>query len=321
MKTHVEFFNGQKMPILGLGTWQAQNPKELEDAMNTALEAGYRHFDTAYLYENEGMIGEIIQKWLKNGKVTREELFITTKLPPTGMDESRVEHFLQKSLKSLQLDYVDLYLLHVPIGFQYIDDAATWPKTAEGEIMLDMGTDHLKIWAAMEKQVEAGRAKAIGLSNFKSSQIERIVKNCKILPANLQSEAHVYFQNKEVRETCKKHGITFCAYAPFGSPGRKELYAKRGQNFVDPGILNDPVVLAIAKAHGKTSAQVLLRFLAQQDVVVIPKSVSSKRIHENAEIFDFELSGEEMKALEKLERGERLFKPMPGTERHPECFA
>jgi len=144
------------------------------------------------------------------------------------MDESRVEHFLKKSLAALQLDYVDLYLVHMPIGMKYVDDETLWPKEDDGKMAVDMGTDHVKIWKAMEAQVEAGRAKAIGLSNFNCKQIDRIVASAKILPANNQVEANVYFQQKVLRETCRRHGITVCAYAPFGSPGRKVLYEKMG---------------------------------------------------------------------------------------------
>ena len=143
------------------------------------------------------------------------------------MDESRVEHFLNKSLEALKLDYVDLYLIHGPVGLKYINDDTLYPREND-LILVDMATDHVKIWKAMEAQVEAGRTKAIGVSNFSVRQIERIVEIAQIQPANLQVEAHVWFQQKALREACKKYGITFCAYAPLGSPGRGPYFEKRG---------------------------------------------------------------------------------------------
>jgi aldehyde reductase len=134
---------------------------------------------------------------------------------------------LKKSLAALKLDYVDLYLIHTAIGLKYVNDETLFPMDGN-TVALDMATDHVKIWKAMEAQVEAGRAKAIGLSNFNVRQVERVVKAAKILPANLQVEAHVWFQQKPLREACKKHGITFCAYAPLGSPGRGAFYEKMG---------------------------------------------------------------------------------------------
>jgi len=298
----VEFFNGQRMPIVGLGMWQSTNPAELENAVEEAFNAGYRHFDTAYNYSNEDIFGRVLKKWLDSGKVKREELFITTKLPFIAMQPGRVEEFLKKSLTALQLDYVDLYLIHSPFGLQYVNDKELFPMK-DGKVILDTTTDLVAIWKAMELQVDAGRAKAIGVSNFNSEQIERIIKNARIRPANLQVELNVYFPQKPLREFCSKHGITVVAYAPFGSPGRKELYEKRGVIMEFPQILQDPVVVKIATKHNKTPAQVLLRFLTQQGVVVIPKSVSAERIRKNKEIFDFELDSNDMNELDGLDKG------------------
>jgi len=292
--------------------------------LNTALEAGYRHFDTAYMYSNEGVIGDVIKGWLTSGKIRRDELFITTKLPCIGMEEGLVGHFLKLSLEALKLDYVDLYLVHGPIGLKYVDDTTLYPM-ADGGMAYDMTTDLLKIWKGMEAQVEAGRTKAIGISNFNVKQIERIVKAAKILPANLQVEAHVQFQQKTLRATCKKHGITLCAYAPLGSPGREKFTTTNEGHKgwgANPGILENPVVGTIAKAHGKSPAQIMLRFLVQQDIVVIPKSTNHTRIFENGAIFDFSLSPAEMKELDALDRGEAgrtyTMDAWAGADKHPE---
>jgi diketogulonate reductase-like aldo/keto reductase len=298
----VKFFNGYSMPLVGLGTWQASNPDELEKALDAALEAGYRHIDTAYMYQNEQVIGNVLKRWLDSGKIKREELFVTTKLPPIGMRPQHVPHFLQKSLEALQLDYLDLYLIHLPIGLQYLDDEQIWPKK-DGELLIDFETDLEAIWKAMETQVENGLARSIGVSNFSISQIERIVNISKIQPANVQVELQVYFQQKALVEACRRHNITVVAYAPIGSPGRKQLFAQRGEEFTPISLLEDPVVVEIAQNHSKTPAQIVMKFLVQQNIAVIPKSTNIVRLRQNIDLFDFELTAEEVKRLTALDQG------------------
>jgi len=323
MATTIDLINGTKMPVVGLGTWQATNPVELEKALDVALSAGYRHIDTAYMYQNEEVIGKVLKRWLDSGKIKREELYIVTKLPPIGMRKEHVGYFLEKQLKSLQLDYVDLYLVHMAIGFQYVDDKNLFPTDEDGSIKYDSRTNHAEIWKAMEQQVDKGLTKSIGISNFSSDQIERLMKVARIQPANHQIELHAYCQRKPVRETCKKYNITICAYAPIGSPGRKELYKKRGADWEPIPILEDPVVTEIAKAHGKSTSQVLLRFLTQQGIAVIPKSTNPDRLKSNFDVFDFTLTSAEMKKLDSLDQGEagRSFKVTglwKGLSAHPE---
>jgi len=194
---------------------QAEDPAEFEAAVERALEIGYRHFDTAYQYKNEEWLGNVLKRWWDSGKIKREELFITTKvfarygncthnsvyqhiyllllhltfkfqLPIIGLSKEKVEHFTKLSLKALQLDYVDLYLIHFPIGLKYVNDEDLYPKDADGILLLDMDTDLVAVWKEMEAQVDAGRVKSIGLSNFSISQIERIIKAARILPSNHQ---------------------------------------------------------------------------------------------------------------------------------------
>jgi len=326
MKTHLEFCNGTKFPIIGYGTWQSENA-ELERGLDLALAAGYRHFDTAFGYQNEAIFGKVLTRWFESGKVKREELFITTKLPIHGSHHERVEMFLKKQLKDLQLDYVDLYLVHNPAcikadGFNLLFE--------NGECVPDLSTTLEQMWGAMEAQVTAGRAKSIGLSNFNEAQMDRIVKCAKILPVNNQIEVNASYPRKALREACAKHGITVTAFAPLGSPGRKAYYeATRGKGLhlkVNvPNLLGDPVVAGIATKHSKTPAQVLLRFLAQQEIVVIPKSLTPARITENIDIFDFELDAEDMQKLNALrindDEGTWGFdwaSSLPGLEKHPE---
>jgi len=311
-----------KMPVVGLGTWQASED-EVDVALNAALEAGYRHIDTAFVYMNEAAIGKTLKKWFDSGKIKREELFIVTKLPNVGMNEKYVEEFLTKSLSDLQLSYVDLYLIHHPVGLVYGEGLI--PRDEEGNIKVDMDTDHIAIWRALEAQVDAGRVKAIGVSNFNSDQIDRILKIARIPPANNQVELHVYCQQKQLQEWSKRTGVTICAYAPLGSPGMAKFVEKLGGSTegikaLDP--LTDATVARIAAAHNKSPAQVLLRHLLQLGLAVIPKSSNPQRIQHNFQVFDFELSDTEMAELNALDRGEDgrrfingLFK---GIEVHPE---
>jgi diketogulonate reductase-like aldo/keto reductase len=290
------------MPLVGLGTWQSDNPEELEKALDAALEAGYRHIDTAYMYQNEHVIGKVLKRWLDSGKITRKELFVTTKLPPIGMRPEHVPHFVQKSLEALKLDYLDLYLIHLPFGLQYLGDEQLWPMK-DGEMLIDFDTDLEAIWKAMETQVERRLIRSIGISNFSISQIERILQISKIQPANHQVELHAYFQQKPLVEACRRHNITIVAYAPIGSPGRKQLYAQRGLEFTPISLLENPVVVEIAQNHSKTPAQIVMKFLVQQSIAVIPKSTNLERLRQNIDLFDFELTADEMKRLTALDQG------------------
>lgn len=295
------------MPIIGYGMWQSENPAELEAALDAALDAGYRHFDTAFGYDNEAVVGNVLQKWFKAGKVKREDLFIVTKLPIHAVHHDRVEKFLVEELKNLQLDYVDLYLVHNPAGIK----ADGWKPLIndKGECVPDLTTTLEQVWKAMEDQVTAGRAKAIGISNYSISQVERTAKCAKILPANHQVELNANYPKTALREVCAKYGITVCAFAPLGSPGRKAYYETSRGNEAHlkvkvPNLLGNPIVTEIAKKHSKTAAQVLLRFLTQQDIIVIPKSVTPARIKENIDIFNFELDNTDMTQLHTLKINE-----------------
>ncbi|KAJ6640608.1 1,5-anhydro-D-fructose reductase [Pseudolycoriella hygida] len=316
----VKFFNGFSMPVVGLGTWQSSNPQELEAALDEALKAGYRHIDTAYMYQNEHVIGNVLKRWLDSGNIKREELFIVTKLPPIGMTPEKVEYFIQKSLKSLQLDYLDLYLVHLPIGLQYVNDTDLWPKR-DNKILIDPTSSIEAVWKAMEEQVDNGRTRSIGISNFNREKVERIMKVARIQPANQQIELHAYFQRPELLETCRKHNITVVAYAPLGSPGRKQLYEQRGLTFEPIPLLEDEIIVEIAKRHSKSTAQVLMKYWIQQNIAVIPKSVTPERVRSNIDLFDFELSADEMlkiKALNKGSSGRTFSLAFPGVPDHPE---
>ena len=310
------------MPLLGLGCSGATED-EIATAVETALLAGYRHIDSAEVYRNEADVGRGIKAAIATGKVTRSDLFVTTKLPSVGMRPERVEKYLRKSAAALDLQYVDLYLVHSPVGTLEKSEVSPSEPQEDGRMPLHHGTDLIAVWREMERMVSLGLAMSIGVSNFNEKQILKIVSNAKIPPTVLQVECHVYFQQLKMREACKKHSIAFTAYAPLASPGRKVKYEKRGMKVELPDLLNNAVVMLVAEKHKRTSAQVLLRFLAQQDIIVIPKSTNAGRIKQNGDIFSFQLDELDMEALRSLDQGEagRTFtmKRFPGAELHPEC--
>ncbi|XP_017780786.1 PREDICTED: 1,5-anhydro-D-fructose reductase-like [Nicrophorus vespilloides] len=289
----LELSNGVKMPAVGLGTWQATSG-DMTTAMHEALSLGYRHFDTAILYENERPIGGVLNYWMEQGRIRRDELFVTTKLPPTGMYPGKVEPYLRKSLENLMLDYVDMYLVHCPNGIK---------RDEENTAVEDTQVDHVAIWKEMEALVDCGLTKAIGISNFSLEQIASLVKNCRIRPMNLQTELHVYFQQKELVEFCHGHGITVVACSPLGSPGLTAFYSGYGVVKNVPNLLELPLLTEMAKRYDRTAAQIMLRHTVQKGVGVIPKSTSPKRMKENLEVLDFELTTEDMEKLSALDMG------------------
>ncbi|XP_014226763.1 1,5-anhydro-D-fructose reductase-like [Trichogramma pretiosum] len=315
----IKLSSGYEMPVVGLGTWQLA-PNDADKAITAALESGYRHIDTAFIYANEEAIGKSLKKWFdKGGK--REDLFITTKLSPISNRASDVEKYMKLSLERLNLQYVDMFLIHVPMSFVKDPNKEAPAMNEDGSIVLDKTNDLVATWKEMEKQVKAGRTRSIGLSNFNESQIQRIVDSAEIQPSNLQVELHAYMQQKPLRELCKKHNIAVTAYSTLGSPGASPD-KKTDASKALPQLLKNPQVVKIAEAHKKTPAQILLRHAVQSGVIVIPKSTNAARIKANIDLFDFELSDQEMKTMEGLDRGEsgRIFNFLvfKGVENHPE---
>ncbi|XP_018579931.1 aldo-keto reductase family 1 member C13-like [Anoplophora glabripennis] len=300
---------GLKMPAIGLGTGSLRDEADLERVLNAALELGYRHIDTAYGYKNEVFIGRVLKKWFSSGKLKREDIFITTKLPLTGIHQDRVELFMKKSLENLQLEYVDLYLIHHPIGVKYFGDEDDRKEIDD--------VDHIKIWKKMEEQVHLGRTKTIGLSNFNKRQIERIITSARIKPACLQVELHVDFQQRDLVGYCHKNGIVVVAYSPLGTPGEKGFKDRKV-----PEAINTDIVKNIAKKYNKSPGQIMLKYLLQKNIVPIPKSSSPERLKENISVFDFEINSEDIRSLDDLDGGEtaRLFtfNFIPGIQNHPE---
>uniref|UniRef100_A0A1A9WDK8 NADP-dependent oxidoreductase domain-containing protein n=1 Tax=Glossina brevipalpis TaxID=37001 RepID=A0A1A9WDK8_9MUSC len=229
-----------------------------------------------------------------------------------------MESTIKNSLADLQLDYVDLYLIHVPFGLFLENDF--FKRDADGLLEIDLSTDHIAIWKKMEHLLALGLTKSIGLSNFNQKQIERVLNNCTVRPANLQIEHHIYLQQPDLIKFCENEGIKVTAYAPLGSRGVADLNKKVGVERDLPDLMDVPLVKQIAKNYNKTPAQILLRWILDCGLAAIPKSTNPGRLRENFNVFDFTLTDEEIKKLKSLDVNIRIcdFKFFPGVERHPE---
>jgi diketogulonate reductase-like aldo/keto reductase len=260
--TKIKLNNGVQMPVFGLGTYQMQNGRETYQAVLYALQVGYRLIDTAKMYENEKDVGEAL---IKSG-IPREEVFITTKLWNSNHGYQSTIDAYNRSLKALGFSYIDLYLIHWPVG----------------------GLRN-ETWKAMEYLLKAGKCRAIGVSNYTISHLEELLENSSTVPAVNQVEFSPYLYQKDLLEFCHSYNIQLEAYSPL-TKGHK---------------LNDPKLMAIASKYSKTSAQILIRWALQHQVVVIPKSSRKERIRENSEVFDFSISTEDMKVLDSFNQGLR----------------
>jgi len=284
--------NGCKIPVLGLGTWNSP-PGQVEQAVKDAIDCGYRHIDCAFLYGNEAEVGNGISAKISEGVVKREDLFITSKLWNTFHHPKDVKSALAKSLKNLKIAYLDLYLIHWPMGYKESGDIL-FPKNDKDELIFS-DVDYVDSWKVMEDLVDLGLIKSIGLSNFNSKQIQRISDIARIHPVMNQVECHPYLTQKKLIEFCRSKQIYVTAYSPLGSPDRP--WAMPG----DAQLMEDKKLLAIAEKYGKSPAQILIRYQVQRGNVVIPKSVTKSRIVSNFDVFNFELSAADIAAIDAFD--------------------
>ena len=269
------------MPALGFDTL-IPDPAVTITATKDALEAGFRHFDCAERYRNEREVGEALQAGLAAGKIAREDIFVTTKLWNTIHRPERVEPAFAASLDRLRLDYLDLYLIHTPFAFQPGDDQD--PRDQNGNVLYDKGVTLLDTWRALENLVDHGSCRAIGLSDITLNELLPIYESARIKPAVVQFESHPYLPETELLAFCKQRGIVFLAFAPLGH-GMK------------PGLLEDPVISAVAARVGKTPAQVLLAWAVQRGTALLTTPKSAARAREN-----FDISSLPEDALDEIDR-------------------
>jgi 2,5-diketo-D-gluconate reductase A len=262
---NVTLNNGQAIPQFGFGVFQIE-PKDTAAAVSTALEAGYRHIDTAEMYGNEAEVGEAIAA----SGLDRGEVFVTSKLSNDAHEPDAAREAFDGTLKALGVDYVDLFLIHWPLPTRY-------------------GGDFVSTWKTLEEFYREGRARSIGVSNFQPQHLRRLHGETDVIPAVNQIEAHPYLTQDDVRAFCAEHQIAVEAWSPLGQGS----------------VLDDPVVRRIAERTGRTSAQVVLRWHIQRGDIVFPKSVTPDRIRENIDIFDFELSGADVTEITLLNKNAR----------------
>jgi diketogulonate reductase-like aldo/keto reductase len=270
IRTTRKLNNGVEIPYLGFGTLRSKDDEETVNAVRWAIEAGYRHIDTAGAYGNEKSVG----LGIRQSGIDRKKIFVTTKLRLEDMFPGEQIKGFENSLKLLQLDYVDLYLIHWPIA----------GKT-------------LAAWKDLEKIYESGRARAIGVCNFAEHHFVELLRSTKIVPALNQIELHPHLSLQPLKAYCEKLGIAVEAWSPLGGDGGK--------------LLNDPVLKKIAEKHGKSTAQVILRWDLQRGIITIPKSTHQIRIKENANLYDFELSANDMKVINDLDLNPQRFNRDP----------
>ncbi|KAG1472493.1 hypothetical protein G6F56_001504 [Rhizopus delemar] len=282
--------SGYHLPLIGYGTFGGHDaPEQVYNAAKIALKKGYKHFDTAYSYQTENSLGNAVRE----SGVPREELFITTKLWQSFHEPQHVRPVLERSLEHLQMEYVDLYLMHWPFawefrGYEFADLKLDGPPKIIDVPIIDT-------WREMEKLVKDGKTRSIGVSNFTIPMLQDLLSKCEIPPAVNQIELHPCLPQEDMLQFCKENNIILTAFSPLGNPG----YRQNAYN-----ILDDPVVLKIAEKYNKTPVQVLLNYGVNRGYAVIPKSVTESRIEAN--LVYFEIDSEDVKALADIGKSHPL---------------
>ncbi len=304
--TSIALANGSQLPAVGLGLWKVPKPA-VAGLVASALDAGYRHLDCACDYGNEAEVGLGIEA----SPCRREELWVTSKLWNTYHAREHVRPALERSLNDLRLDYLDLYLVHFPIAQRivpfetryppgwFFDPEATSPRMEFAKVPLS------ETWAAMEDLVDAGLVRNIGICNYGTALLRDLLNTCRIRPAVLQVEMHPYLTQDKLVRFCREEGIAVTAFSPLGA----QSYFALNMAKPDEAVLESSIVKGISRSHGKSPAQVLLRWGVQRGVAVVPKTERPERLRENLAIFDFDLTAEEMAAIGGLNRNRRFNDP------------
>ena len=293
----VAFANGDGMPLLGLGTWKSE-PGKVYEAVREAIRLGYRHIDCASVYGNEPEIGAAIGDAIAAAEVTREELWITSKLWCNSHGSENVEPALRRTLQDLGLAWLDLYLIHWPVP---IRPGVAFPESAE-DLLPPQQLPLRDTWAGMEAALEAGLTRHIGVSNFSSRKLLDLIASCRHRPELNQVELHPLLQQPELLEVCAREGVAVTAYSPLGSLDRPAFIKAPDA----PVLLDHPVIADIAVEHGCSPAQVLLAWHLQRGISTIPKSVSPARLRENLAAAEVELSPDALTRIAALDQGLRL---------------
>lgn len=309
-ESELKLADGTTIPSVGLGLWKIER-SQAADVTETALKLGYRHLDSACDYGNEAEAGEGIKRALDQGVCRRDELWVTSKLWNTYHAKEHVRPALERTLADLKLDYLDLYLIHFPIAQRFVPFEERYPP----EWFFDPNAPNPRIesdpvpisetWGAMEDLVESGLVKRIGVCNFGCSLLRDLLSYAKIRPSVLQVESHPYLTQETLLRYCQQENIVYTAFSPLGA----QSYFSLGMADPSESLLNHTLIHEIAAGQRRTPAQVLLRWGIQRGTAVVPKSANERRLKENLQLFDFQLSEAEMRSISRLNRNRRFNDP------------
>ncbi|KAL7808519.1 NAD(P)H-dependent D-xylose reductase xyl1 [Trichoderma aethiopicum] len=305
----IKLNSGYDMPQVGFGLWKVDNAV-CADTVYNAIKAGYRLFDGACDYGNEKECGEGVARAIKDGLVKREDLFIVSKLWQTFHDEDKVEPITRRQLADWQIDYFDLFLVHFPAALEYVDPSVRYPPgwfyDGKSEVRWSKTTLQ-QTWGAMEKLVDKGLARSIGVSNYQAQSVYDALIYARIKPATLQIEHHPYLQQPDLVSLAQTEGIVVTAYSSFGPTGFMELDMPRAKS-VAP-LMDSSVIKTIADKHGRTPAQVLLRWATQRGIAVIPKTSRPEVMTQNLDSTTFDLDSEDLAKIADMDLNIRFNKP------------